>query len=544
MRNHIWVLNGIICDILSSKKTLPIDIGIYDYRQCFDSLWLQECMNDIYKGGIQDDKFALLFNINTHVNMAVKTPVGKTKRGVITNSIIQGDVFGPMMCGKQVDEIGQECLLQGKYTYKYKGEVDIPPLAMLDDLISISECGHKTAMAHSYIKFKTSSKKLQFGSQKCKKMHIGKTKDEYKCNPLLVDNWMEVIEECEAGKIRIEDICDGEQIMEEKDDERYLGDIISKDGRNIKNIQARVNKGTGIVKNILTYLDGIPFGKFHFEAGILLRNSLLVSSMLFNSEAWYNVTDSELNLLETVDLMLLRGILKAPKSTPKEMMFLELGLLPFREIIRKRRLSFLSYILKEKKDSMLYKFFECQKSNKTKKDWVTTISKDMEVLNIDMTFEDIRNMKKTMFVNMVKRKIEYKTLMDYSKIKEGHSKVKNLKHTTLKLQKYLNKNANLKKDECQMIFKLRSGVTDVKVNQKWKYESYECDGCEKYEETQEHVLHCEEIRKMQTNNIENIEILYEKVMNGKLEDHVETIQEENGHFFKNKKKYKTMLFAQ
>ena len=147
VRNHIWVLNGIICDVLSSKKKLPIDVGIFDYRQCFDSLWLQECMNDIYKGGIQDDKFALLYNINTHVNMAVKTPVGKSKRGVITNSIIQGDVFGPMMCGKQVDEIGQECLLKEKYTYKYKGEVDIPPLAMLDDLISISECGDKTAMA-------------------------------------------------------------------------------------------------------------------------------------------------------------------------------------------------------------------------------------------------------------------------------------------------------------------------------------------------------------------------------------------------------------
>ena len=86
--------------------------------------------------------------------MAVKTPVGKTKRGVIKNAIIQGDVFGPMLCGKQIDEIGKECLDQGKYTHKYKGEVNIPPLSMLDDLICISECGYKTAMAHSYIKFK------------------------------------------------------------------------------------------------------------------------------------------------------------------------------------------------------------------------------------------------------------------------------------------------------------------------------------------------------------------------------------------------------
>ena len=405
VRNHIWVLNGVICDILSSKKKTPVDVQIFDYKQCFDSLWLQECMNDMYKGGIKDDKFALLYNVNTHVNVAVKTPVGKTKRGVITNAIIQGDVFGPMLCGVQVDEIGKECLERGKYTYKYKGEVDIPPLSMLDDLVCISECGHKTAMVHSYIKFKSSSKKLQFGSQKCKKIHIGKTKEEFKCQPLFVDKWTEgVVEDCESGTIKIEDICEGEDIMEEKEDERYLGDVISKDGRNIKNIQARVNKGTGIVRKILTFLDGIPFGKYHFEAGVILRNSLLVSSMLFNSEVWYNVTDAELNLLETVDLMLLRGILNTPKSTPKEMLFLELGIVPFREIIRKRRLGFLSYILKEDEESMIYRFVESQSRNKTPKDWVTTVLSDIKKLNIGMNFEDIKLMKKCTFMNLVNKK--------------------------------------------------------------------------------------------------------------------------------------------
>ena len=148
-------------------------------------------MNDIFKGGIQDDRFALLYNVNKQVNMAVKTPVGKTERGVITNAIIQGDVFGPMFCGIQVDEIGKECIEAEKYTYKYKGEVVIPPLSMLDDLLCISECGHKTAMAHSYIRFKSDSKKLQFGSDKCKKMHVGKVKDEYKCQQLLIDKWEE-----------------------------------------------------------------------------------------------------------------------------------------------------------------------------------------------------------------------------------------------------------------------------------------------------------------------------------------------------------------
>jgi hypothetical protein len=523
VRNHIWILNGVICDILSTKKKTPVDLQIFDYKQCFDSLWLQECMNDMYRGGIQDDKFALLYNVNTNVNVAVKTPVGKTQRGVITNAIIQGDVFGPMLCGKQIDEIGKECLQEDKYVYKYKGEVDIPPLSMLDDLITISECGHKTAMVNSYVRFKTSSKKLQFGPTKCKKMHVGKYKEDFKCQPLYVDNWKETeVEDSDTGNIKVEDTCDGDEIMEEKDSERYLGDVISKDGKNIKNIQARVSKGTGIVRNILTMLDGIPFGKYHFEAAVILRNSLLASSMLFNSEVWYNVTNSELELLETVDLMLLRGILKAPKSTPKEMMFLELGLVPFREMIRRRRLGFLYYILNEDKDSMIFKFFESQRKNRSSKDWVSTVLKDMKKLNLNMNFEEIGSMKKSMFLNIIKRKTEHEALKYLDKLKEKHSKVKLLKHPVLKMQKYLMPNdIKMKIEDCQGIFKLRSRVTAAKINQRNRYENHECEVCGLFDETQEHILNCKEILKMnEESGISEIPD-YKRIFDGTVMEQVE-----------------------
>ena len=50
------------------------------------------------------------------------------------------------------------------------------------------------------------------------------------------------------------------------------------------------------------------FGRFYYEVAVLLRSALLVSSLLFNYEPWYNVTAADLNLLENVDLMLLRRI--------------------------------------------------------------------------------------------------------------------------------------------------------------------------------------------------------------------------------------------
>ena len=62
--NHLFVINGIIHDVLSSKKNKPIDIQIMDYKQCFDAMWLKETMNNMYEAGVKDDEFALLFEAN------------------------------------------------------------------------------------------------------------------------------------------------------------------------------------------------------------------------------------------------------------------------------------------------------------------------------------------------------------------------------------------------------------------------------------------------------------------------------------------------
>ena len=446
------------------------------------------------------------------MKVAVKTPIGKTARKDIKNVITQGDVFGPILCSNLVDTFGRECLLEGKYNYSYKGEVDIPPLGMIDDLVCVSECGHRTAMMNGFLNHKTSSKKLQFGVNKCKKMHVGRVGREYKCQDLKVDKWEEVkIKNDENIEIE-EDIFVGEHKMEEKSEEKYLGDVISIDGKNIENIKTRVTKGRGIVNRIITILDAIPLGRRYFKIGMMLRDALLVSSMLFNSESWYNVTEKELKLLETVDLMFLRKLIGAPKSTPKEMLYLEMGVIQFRDIIREKRLRFLYYILSQNEDSTLFKFLKSQIKNRTKKEWVTSVLGDLEYLDLqNSNIEDIKNLKQASFEGLVKEKIRDKAFESLSKIKNSNSKVKNIEHTVLKIQKYLQPNkVRITKEECKLIFQLRCKVTNVKANMKNRYESLECEACKLAEETQEHILECEILNKKEDNQIYN----YEKMNNG------------------------------
>ena len=73
--------------------------------------------------------------------------------------------------------------------------------------------------------------------------NVGKTCDHHKCQTLPVDNLEEVVNK-DSADLNIEDWFIGEEELEDRHEKKCLGDVISHDGRNIKNIKTRVKKGT------------------------------------------------------------------------------------------------------------------------------------------------------------------------------------------------------------------------------------------------------------------------------------------------------------
>ena len=330
IRNHLFIVYGVINSVLKEGKSC-LDIQIYDLVQAFDALWLTDCMNDLYDTlpvEQQDEKLALMYTGNKNTAMAVNTAVGQTDRVTIKETVQQGGVFGPIMCSNSIDTVGKICYERGENLFLYKQTVKVLPLAMCDDLLAMSVCGHQSLSLNTYINAKIEMKKLKFhtpdknGKTKCHKMHIGRPNKM--CPKLEVHGTP----------------------MKEVQEDTYLGDIISSDGRNQSNIKSRVGKGLGKINDIMTMLEKVTFGEHYFSTAILLRESTFINSVLGSAECWYILTKDDIKQLENVDVSLLRQVSNAPISVPIEALYLELGVLNIETIVKARRLNYLHYLIK------------------------------------------------------------------------------------------------------------------------------------------------------------------------------------------------------
>ena len=134
-------------------------------------------------------------------------------------------------------------------------------------------------------------KKLQFGTSKCVNLHVGKTM----CGDLYVDGWkLDVVTDTQSGECFRSERFGGQERMGVNEEQLYLGDIISADRRQDKNVLSRKNKSQGIINQIMEILKSVFFEKYYFEVALVLNSSLFLSSILLNSEAWVNLSDKNI----------------------------------------------------------------------------------------------------------------------------------------------------------------------------------------------------------------------------------------------------------
>ena len=492
VKDHLFIIYGIINSVICGNEPC-IDIQIYDLKQAFDSLWLTDCMIDLFdtlSDHNRNEKLSLLYKSNQKNLVAINTPHGITERINIRNIVQQGGTWGPLLCSNSIDTIGKQLWNEGRIGYLYKNSVNILPLAMVDDVNVISRCGSDSVILNSYINSKIELKKLEFhvpdasGKSKCHKMHVGNRN-------------------IECPKLKVHGTP-----MEEVSDDVYLGDVICSTGKNVKNVEKRVSRGMGIISQITNLLQQVSFGYHYLEIGLLLREALFISSILNNAEVWYRVTKNEIENLEAIDLILLRKLLRAPLTTPKEGLYLELGVIPLGILLKSRRIKYLHYLMSKEDKCMLSRFFWLQWRSPTKGDWVLTVQQDLKDFGIPCDIGFIKSFTAQSFKNLVKLKTKEYAFRVLLIAKENHSKMTNLTYHDLKLQSYLTlKNIHI--DDLRMIFLYRVRMLKFSENYRGTVNDSRCPICVNHVDSQNLLTSCSPLTKQidaeeMTKHIENI----------------------------------------
>ena len=428
-------------------------------------MWYEDTHNDVYDVKIRNDKFALIAKLDEVANVIVKTPLGPTDEFTLDKLIMQGSVFGPIKATTQIGTLGSDCENYNQGMFLYKNVLNIVPLSFIDDCLGFSYCGAKTVELNAIMNTKITSKKLRLSQEKCNHMHFSKSSSRCYTN-LKVEN----------------------ADMKKTTESSYLGDLLNTNGSVDATIEQRRQKGVGICSQITGIVNGLSLGNFYFKIAFFLRESMLINGILTNSEVWYPLKDSQLDILQNIDLMLIRKLINGHSKTAKEGFYLETGLLPPKFIVMKRRLMYLHTILKRADNEITKQLYGVQKAIRTKDDWYRIVLENKKELKILHSDDEIANMSKDMFRTLVKKSVESRALSYLNSIAATHSKSEDLIKNKFERESYFD-DCNFSKSETELLFALRTRtVRNIKKNFPSQFnDNIACQLCYLHVDCQQHL---------------------------------------------------------
>ena len=391
------------------------------------------------------------------------------------NSIVQqGSVSGGLLCTAATGEVVEEINSGGCQL----GELTVKVLIFVDDIASTNTDMQDHYRSHEKIVWFSNKKRLTLNGPKCMTMLInGKPSDVV---PRLKINGIPL-----ARKVVV----------------TYLGDQFNERGDNKDLIEDRRQKGHICLVNSLSLCSDVTMGLFIIQTMLILYKGLFLAVVLYNSQAWSNLTKQDLKVLTTMQLKFLKRIFHSPASTSNCLTFLETGTLPIEQEIHKRQLSFLYHILSLHDDDPVRICYMEQLKYECAPNWANEVKQIRKRYNITENDDEISELSKDKWKYIVKSKIKQSSL---DSLKEELTNQK--QHAVLDMyeelepQEYI---SELPPSLARTVFHIRTGTVDLKSVRKYKYQDTVCRLCGNAEESVEHVVnHCAKVAR--TRSIENI----------------------------------------
>ena len=457
--DNMFLLNA--CIDHSKYLNKALFLCFYDFEQCFDKLWLEDCIVGMWNIGVRDEMLSLILSLNEETDIIVKTPCGKTEPFSVRRIVKQGTVIGPQLCKVSTAEYGDD-------TPGFQlGLVNIKPPIFVDDILTMTGSIADSDVSHEKAIFFQFRKRSRFGKTKCVLIVVNGKKTD-------VPPVLEV---------------DG-HVMAQVEKTKYVGDIVNQKGTNSDLIDDRMRKGTGAMISILALCEESGLGRYTVQSIILLYNTTFIQMLLSNCQSWSHITQENLKSLQKLQLKFLKLALWLPLSVSNTFIFLELGILPLSHEVQKRRLNYLHHVVTLPESDPVSLAYHQGLRLIYEKNWANDIGRLRIHYNLTQTDEEVSKLSYNQWKEIVSRNVDEVAFFELLQSRSESSKLKNIAYESFKCQPYL---SQIDAKTARRIAGIRSRTVSCKRNHKQSYRNLACRaGCDS-EENQDHLMNCVKI---------------------------------------------------
>ena len=470
--DHLIVLKQTIEKIRDKGQTAYIIF--LDVQIAYDKAWLDAILYALHQNGVEVKNLRMIKNLNSNLTARIQTRYGLTRKIKIKDSIRQGGVLSVIEYATPIDEIAKE-LKQHNQGYATKTNITLYSLLWMDDVCLIHHNLQELQLILDTTNHVANKYHIQFGAAKCKVIKRGKGKT----SSLTLN-----------GKT-----------LEEVPTYKYLGEIINNKGNLTDHIAEIERKVRGATDSIIAEtVKKKEFKGIKMQAIWQMVDAIIIPIMTYACEGW--TTNKEENKrLQRIFNETIKTLLFLPKGTPTTILLNETGNIPIEYTIKIKKILQAKRIDQMKEESLIKDATQAKAS--TWRKHVIDLAKELYI------YDQMAILSKETLKHCIQKEIETKIMEEIDNEAETKTKLYHWKERKKEIKVgtrpiYMDK---LNRKQCNAILRARLSTLMVKDNYKKQYESnLLCRFCDKYNETQEHILQdCTKIKRTKE------KIIYSKI---------------------------------
>ena len=460
--DHILLLKEIFK--AAKRAGLNIDITLLDVTKAYDKAWLTGILHVLYNQGLSDNHWTIVKKLNENLTAKIMTKFGPTRMIKIKDSIRQGGVLSTTLYGILMDEISKALSKEKHGIELIKNQLRIGSLLWVDDVAVVEEEGKLQPPLNTTDKV-SNKYHIEFGKPKSNSMTIKNNKKK------------PINKEYQIGQMT----------LDKKQKYKYLGYLQNEKNNNDDQFTAIQGRTESAYQKMMALTGNTNFLDLEMETIWLVTKACITPAITYSGEAW-EPTKQNYNEANKILDNILKRILKTPKGTPREPLYIETGLIDPETIITNNRINMEARIIRNDNQTMKQILHINEKDSWAQQN--NNIKQQLGIENHELkqdkstTKMAIKKAALDAFKNKLLEDCKDKTKVQY--FLEGKDEWK-IGHPA----EYMK---NLNRNQASTIFKARTRMLPVKGNQKNEYTDKNgqthltCRLCKREDETQQHIL--------------------------------------------------------